>query len=81
MERTPSEVARELAALQRRERKACAHCGREFEGVLRARYCSRACATDAYWDAHREELNRKRREKYRRQKARQEPPAATTETA
>ena len=73
MAKTPSELARELSALQRREKKLCARCGREFVGVLRARYCGHSCASAAYWDEHREELNRKRMERYRRQKGQQEP--------
>lgn len=74
----PSEVARALGLRQRKERKVCARCGREYVGVLRSRYCSHACASAAYWDAHREELNAKRRERYRRQKGEQTPPEAAS---
>ncbi len=68
MAKSPSELGRGLGALQRREAKQCAHCGREFVGLRRAKYCSQACAVDGYWDRNREDLNRKRRERYRRQK-------------
>ncbi len=68
MEKTASDVARELSAFQRKERKVCAQCGREFVGVLRARYCSHDCANVAYRERNREDLNRKRREKYQRRK-------------
>ena len=65
----PSELGRGLNALRRKEQKVCAHCGKTFEGIRQAKYCSPACGTDAYWDSHRAELNRKRREKYQRQLA------------
>ncbi len=76
-----SKLGRGLNALRRRERKVCARCGREFEGIKQAKYCSPACGTDAYWDAHREELNRKRRERYGRQKGQQGPLQGPTQGA
>ena len=55
-----------------RERKACLACGVEFEGLVRAKYCSRcaqrASAKARYW--RNPELSRARqREKYLRKKA------------
>lgn len=29
-------------------KRICAHCGKEFEGALRARWCSAACKQAAY---------------------------------
>lgn len=63
-----SEAARVLAAMRRREIKNCGRCGKEFAGISKARYCSHECAVASYWDQHREELNRQRRERYQRQK-------------
>lgn len=68
MEQTPSELGRALGSLQRRERKVCAQCGKEFEGLKRAKYCSHVCVVAAYWARNREKLNAARRERYRRQK-------------
>lgn len=64
----PSEIARQLGLRQRKEQKVCAQCGKEFVGVLRAKYCSQLCINAAYRERNREELNSKRREKYQRQK-------------
>lgn len=61
-------AGRELASFRKRERKTCVVCGREFEGFVHSVYCAPACGRAAYWDRNREELNRKRREKYQRQK-------------
>jgi len=30
--------------------RVCSHCGKTFEGALRARYCSAACKQAAYRD-------------------------------
>lgn len=69
MEELPrSELARRLGSLQRKETRVCIQCGKEFVGVLRAKYCGPVCANAAYRDRKRDELNRKRREKYQRQK-------------
>lgn len=68
MAKTPQELARGLASLQRKERKVCVRCGREFVGVLRARYCGELCCNAAWRERNKEELNRKRREKYRRER-------------
>lgn len=68
MTHLPSEAAKALAATRKRDPKVCAHCGREFMGFQWAKYCGPACVRAVYWDAHREALNRKRREKYQRQK-------------
>ena len=69
MEELPgSELARRLGSLQRKETRVCIQCGKEFVAVLRARYCGWVCANAAYRGRHREELNRKRREKYQRGK-------------
>lgn len=65
-ELSAGELARALGSLQPKERKACAQCGEEFVGVLRAKYCGQLCINAAYRQRNREELNRKRREKYRR---------------
>lgn len=35
--------AAQLAALRRLSTKVCPHCGREFEGLKVATYCSRPC--------------------------------------
>ena len=67
-ETSKSDAARALGLSQPKEIKDCIVCGREFEGVLRARCCSQRCASLDYWRRHREELNRKRREKYQRGK-------------
>ena len=69
MARDPSELARALGALQRRVMKVCAHCGKEYEGLTKSKYCGPNCVMAAYRERNREELNRKRREKYQRQKA------------
>jgi hypothetical protein len=64
-----SELGRSLNALRRKEQKVCARCGKTFEGIRQAKYCSPACGTGAYWDSHRAELNRKRRERYRKERS------------
>ena len=69
MSQLRSEAARELAAGRTKEPKVCAHCGQPFTGYKWAKYCGPACVRAVYWDAHREELNRKRRERYQREKA------------
>jgi hypothetical protein len=56
-----------------RERKACLACGVEFEGLVRAKYCSRRCAQRAsakarYW-RDPEAARARAREKYLRKKA------------
>ena len=63
------EVTRALRSLRRmQEPRVCQVCGKEFVGASYSKYCGKACQQAAYWDRHREELNQKRREKYRRQK-------------
>lgn len=64
----PSEVAKALAARRRKVPGKCAQCGNPFMGLLRRRFCSRACLTKAYRIRHREELNRRRQQHYERQK-------------
>ena len=55
------------------EKRQCKACGRRFMGVSYAVYCSPTCRKTAqnakYWETHKEELIAKRRESYRRQKA------------
>jgi hypothetical protein len=63
-----SEAARALAAQRKRETKNCEKCGKEFEGIRKAKYCSHECAMTAYWDAHRADLNKARRDRYQKQK-------------
>ena len=62
------DAARALGALRRKVQRTCAVCGRTFEGYIHQRYCGDICQQAAYRQRHRDELNRKRREKYRRQK-------------
>jgi MYND finger len=51
----------------------CEVCGKEViattAGRYKRRYCSRACQARAYRQAHQEEINAYRRERYRRQRA------------
>lgn len=68
MTESASSVGKALAELRKRTPKLCVVCGKQYEGLRQSIYCSHACASTAYWDAHREELNRKRRERYQRQK-------------
>jgi hypothetical protein len=55
------------------EKRQCRACERSFLGVSYAVYCSPTCRKTAqnvkYWENHKEELTVKRRESYRRQKA------------
>ena len=60
---TPSEVARWMASLRRREWKACAVCGKTFETARGARYCSGACRSRAYYLRRRGEILARAREK------------------
>ena len=46
-EEIASAAARRSAAMRKRETKACAECGAEFEGLSRARYCSDLCRVRA----------------------------------
>ena len=62
------DAARALSALRRKVQGTCAVCGKTFEGYTHQRYCGDICQQAAYRERHREELNRKRREKYQRQK-------------
>jgi len=62
------DAARALGALRRKVQRTCAVCGRTFEGYIHQRYCGDICQQAAYRERHRDELNRKRREKYQRQK-------------
>jgi len=63
------EAAQAFRALRRmNEPRVCQVCGKEFVGASYSKYCGKACQQAAYREAHREELNRKRREKYQRQK-------------
>ena len=64
-----SEVTRALRSLRRmQEPRVCQVCGKEFVGASYSKYCGKVCQQAAYRERHRDELNRKRREKYRRQK-------------
>jgi len=63
----PPEIARALAARRRREERTCAVCGTTFVGTVRARYCSRACASKADYQRHLEERRATRREHYQAQ--------------
>ena len=69
MQDEASEAARKLAASRKQEPKVCVRCGKEFVGHSWAKYCGPSCSSGVYWDKNREELNRKRRERYQRQKA------------
>jgi hypothetical protein len=52
-----------------RERKACPACGVEFEGLVRAKYCSGRCAARARYWRDPEAARARAREKYLRKKA------------
>lgn len=73
MSQLPSDAARALAAARKKEPKVCARCGREFMGFRWAKYCGAVCVSAVYRARNREDLNRKRREKYARQKGIQPP--------
>ncbi len=63
------EAGRFFAALRRRVQGRCEVCGAPFEGTVRRKYCSNRCASRVYRARHREELRRRRRERYLRAKA------------
>ena len=64
------EAAQAFRALRRmNEPRVCQVCGKDFIGASYAKYCGKVCQQKAYRVAHQDELNRKRREKYQRQKA------------
>ena len=50
------------------EWKACTQCGKKFEGLKKARYCSKACANKADYQRHAEQRRRQRTEKYHAEK-------------
>jgi ubiquitin len=68
-----AEIVRAFQSLRKRERKACAYCGREMEGLRRRRYCSDTCRSAAWQKTHRDRVNASRR----RRQARQRPHAGT----
>jgi len=39
----------------------CLYCGKAFTGFKTKRYCDRLCSRKAYWAAHKDEHNAKRR--------------------
>ncbi len=60
------EIVRAFQSLRKRERKACAYCGREMEGLRRRQYCSDTCRSAAWQKAHRERVNASRRRRKQR---------------
>ncbi len=70
-----AEIVRAFQSLRKRERKACAYCGREMEGLRRRRFCSATCRSAAWQKTHRERVNESRRRRRQRQ-ATNTPPAA-----
>ena len=51
------------------EAKNCLHCGKRFEGIKKARYCSRACVQKASYERNIEARRKGRMEAYYAQKA------------
>lgn len=56
-----SEVGRALVSFRRREQRVCVVCGKEFEGTVRATYCSNRCKSLDYYRTHREAISEQRR--------------------
>ena len=50
------------------EDKACPVCGKQFEGVKKRKYCSRACQAKADYERHAEQYRQRRVEKYHAEK-------------
>lgn len=50
------------------EWKTCAQCGKKFEGLKKARFCSKPCANKADYLRHAEERRKNRVEKYHAEK-------------
>lgn len=63
-EGTAGEPARRRATPRRRTRTTCIVCGRVFDGLARARYCSAACSQRAYRDRQRSEPRAPQRVRY-----------------
>ena len=59
----PSDVARWMASRRQRKAKACEVCGKVFEALAGARYCSSACRSRAYYARHRGEILARVRER------------------
>lgn len=50
------------------EWKTCLLCGKRFEGMKIARFCSKSCANKASYQRHAAEYRQARIERYREQK-------------
>ena len=50
------------------ETKKCPTCGKQFEGVKKRTYCSRACQTKADYEKHAEQYRQARVVKYHAEK-------------
>lgn len=50
---TGKETARAPHEYRRVVGRVCGHCGKEFQGMLHAEYCSRACKQAAYRERKR----------------------------
>jgi endogenous inhibitor of DNA gyrase (YacG/DUF329 family) len=46
------------------EEKTCPQCGKQFEGVKKRTYCSRACQAKADYERHADQYRKARVEKY-----------------
>ncbi len=50
-----SELARALASRPRhKQERVCVVCGKTFQGTAKAKYCSRAHASQAFYQRHKE---------------------------
>ena len=50
------------------EEKTCPQCGKQFEGVKKRKYCSRACQAKADYERHADEYRMARVKKYHAEK-------------
>lgn len=57
------------------EEKRCPQCGKQFEGIKTAKFCSSTCLKQADYAKHAETRRAKRREAYQEQRARVQPDA------
>ncbi len=62
------EVAVSFVRHLRLEKKTCPVCGKQFEGVKKRKYCSRACQAKADYEKHAEQYRKARVEKYHAEK-------------